>query len=308
MDRRTFIRTITQGVSIAFLSGCATARRKPADGLQFTFGAIADIQYGDKAPGKTRFYRESVGKLEECVDYMNTQDLEFVVHLGDLVDDRFADIDKILPVFNKLTAPGYHVLGNHDVVFPERDQVPAKLGMDAEYYDFATKGWRFIVLDGNDITMYSKENSETRKKAEKMLAALKAAKAVNSAPWCGALSEEQMAWLRSILQDATSKGERAVVFCHMPVYPSDPHNLWNDKAVISLLESFPCVAAYMNGNNHAGNYAEKNGIHYLNLRSMVDTPDQSAYATVDVYADRFEVNGFGMEPTHTLRFGGEGRK
>ena len=65
-------------------------------------------------------------------------------------------------------------------------------------------------------------------------------------------------------------------------------------SIDSLLARYPCVAAYLNGHNHAGNYGERDGIHYLTLKGMVDT-EKTAYAVIEVYPDRLAVKGFGRE-------------
>ena len=56
----------------------------------------------------------------------------------------------------------------------------------------------------------------------------------------------------------------------------------------------------MNGHNHAGNYGEKNGIHYLTLKAMVDT-EENAYAVMQVFDDRLEMSGFGREKDRSLK-------
>ena len=66
-----------------------------------------------------------------------------------------------------------------------------------------------------------------------------------------------------------------------------------------LLARYPCVAAYLNGHNHAGNYAERDGIHYLTLKGMVDT-EKTAYAVIEVYQDRLAVKGFGLEKDRVM--------
>ena len=90
-----------------------------------------------------------------------------------------------------------------------------------------------------------------------------------------------------------------ILFCHFPVYPADPHNLWNAKGVIALLEEFTCVKAYINGHNHKGKYGIKNGIHYLTCKGMVDT-DESAFSIIQVYEDKLKVNGHGRETDRML--------
>ncbi len=66
--------------------------------------------------------------------------------------------------------------------------------------------------------------------------------------------------------------------------PAAAHNLWNDTELIGVLESHTCVVAYINGHNHAGGYGLKNGIHYLTVPGMVETPDTTAYAVFQVGA------------------------
>ena len=87
---------------------------------------------------------------------------------------------------------------------------------------------------------------------------------------------------------------------HYPLYPAGELNLWNDAAVMAVLERYPGVKACFNGHDHDGNYGHRNGIHYLNFKGIVDTPDKNTYAIVDVYADRLEVQGFGREEDRVL--------
>ena len=90
-----------------------------------------------------------------------------------------------------------------------------------------------------------------------------------------------------------------MIFCHFPVYPQNIHNLWNDEEIVRLLSQYSCVKAYINGHHHEGNYGKKNGIHYLTLKGMVDT-EQNACATVRVYHDRLEVEGYGREANRIM--------
>jgi hypothetical protein len=62
------------------------------------------------------------------------------------------------------------------------------------------------------------------------------------------------------------------------------------------------VAAYISGHNHAGHYGELDGVHYLTVPGMVDTPEQSAFAVARVYENRIEIDGEGRVEDRTLRF------
>lgn len=264
----------------------------------FSFGAIADCQYADQ-PETKRKYRQSVGKLTECVAALNEKDLAFVVHLGDFIDKDWKSFDVVGPIFERLRAPRYHVLGNHDfsVADERKKDVPKRLAMKSRYYDFSHGGYRFIVLDGNDISLIAyPKGSEQYKRAEAFHRALKRP----SPSWNGAVSDKQVAWLEETLSKADAAGEKAVLFCHFPVYPANNHNLWNDTKIGRMIESHGSVVAYINGHNHAGNYGERNGVHYLTLKGMVDTTT-TAYSVIEVYQDRLEVVGFGRQERRTLK-------
>lgn len=271
----------------------------------FEFGLVADIQYSDHDTNGTRYYRNSVSKLTYAAETFNQHDLDFTVQLGDIIDRDLSSFSTILPIFNKIEGPKYHVLGNHD--FPvTTDKVADILGMRNQYYDFSRKGWRFVVLDTNDLSLYANaEGSDKYQQAQTMYNSLKESGASNAQTWNGGISNEQLTWLHGVLSDAAKKNEKVAVFAHMPVYPENMHNVWNGDALIHELESAGNVVAYFNGHNHAGNYAQKNGIHYVNFQGMVDTPDTNAYSIIRVFKDRLEIDGYGREPDHVLPIGSQ---
>ena len=269
----------------------------------FSFGVLADVQYADAPPAGTRFYRNSLGKLERCVADLNTRDLAFTIQLGDLIDKDFAGFDRLLPIYERLKMTKYHVLGNHDYAVGDtpRQAVPAKLRLKASYYDFARKGWRFIVLDGGEVSTFANPpGSEGYVRAQEILAGLGERGAPNAQDWNGTVSPAQITWLKGRLDAAARNSENVLVFCHFPIYPERAENLWDDKMLSELLESYPCVKAYLAGHNHGGEYAEHNGLHYLTFKGMVETENTTAYAVLDVYPDRLKVTGFGREPSRDL--------
>ena len=265
---------------------------------KFSFGAIADCQYCSGPNRGSRHYSSSVKKLHQCVRELNSHDLKFVIHLGDFIDRDYASFDKVLPIYQSLKMPAYHALGNHDfdVADKWKAKVPERMGMKSKYYDFSIDDWRFIVLDGNDVSFhaYPKDSSEYRE-AEVYYRENK----IRSPRWNGAVGEKQLTWMKEVLKGAEKKGEKVVLYCHFPVYPADPHNLWNAKEVISILETFSCVKAYINGHNHKGKYGQKNGIHYLTLKGMVET-ESNAYSIIGIFQDRIKVIGYGRESDRIL--------
>jgi 3',5'-cyclic AMP phosphodiesterase CpdA len=128
---------------------------------------------------------------------------------------------------------------------------------------------------------------------------LKKKGAQNAQTWNGGVGKVQIQWLNRTLARASAAREPTIVFCHYPVYPPTAHTLWNDAEVIHVLEAQPSVIAFLCGHNHEGNYARKNGIHYLTFRGMVETRE-TAYALVEAYPNRLRVTGFGRETDRVL--------
>ena len=268
--------------------------------LSFSFGAIADCQYCQVEGTGLRKYSISDTKLQQCVTYLNTQDLAFTVHLGDFIDRDWESFDVVNPIYQQLNMPAYHVLGNHDFSVDDelKGQVREKMGMPAEYYDFNIKNWRFVVLNGNDISFHAyPEGSESYDFAGKYYEQ----HGIKSPKWNGAIGEDQKKWLTKVLDQASRKGEKVVLFCHFPVYPENVHNLWNASEIVKMLEQYPAVVAYINGHNHKGNYGYKNGIHYYTLKGMVDT-DSTSYGVIQVFEDYLDVKGYGREKRRRLSF------
>jgi len=285
--------------------GCASSSHiKPAN-PQFSFGVLTDVQYCDCEPRNDRYYRNALTKFEESVRELNARDLAFVIQLGDIIEKDFASFDRVLPIYEQLMMPKYHVLGNHEfsVSQKKKSAVEEKLGLKNPYYDIKVKGWRFVILDGNDISTYRvPKGSEAYRNASTTLKNLQSQGQPNAKKYNGALSDQQMTWLRRTLEEAHKLGEKVILFCHHPVFPKNTNTLWNDTEVMNLIEPYDCVVAYINGHYHPGNYEKKNGVHYLTLLGMVDTPDENAYAIIEVYPDHLEVIGYGREPGRTLYF------
>ncbi len=285
--------------------GIINTSRNPSDTPLFSFGMISDIQYCDCDHEGSRYYRESLKKLTSCVNDLNSKNLSFVVSLGDLIDRDFTSYDRVFNILDQLNAPIYHVLGNHDfsVADQEKTAVPNKLGISDTYYDFAIGDWRFIVLNGCEISLFAPlENTKEYRRARLLYNQLKLNNAHNAIDWNGAISTDQFRWLKNNIKTSEEKGEKVIIFCHFPVYPKVVHNLWNYKTLLSFFSRKEHIVAYFSGHNHQGSYATLKHTHYLTLTAMVETPDKTAWCTVDVFNDRLEVTGFGREKSRVLYF------
>jgi len=271
---------------------------------RFRFGLIADPQYAPVAPRRTRFYANSLWKVAEAAEALNAEKLEFVVTLGDIIDRHWESYGHILPVYDRLKHPHFFVLGNHDyeVAADFLGSVHRVTGLRRAYYDFPGGGYRFVVLDGNDVSLFANPaGSAKRALATKRLEELTAAKAPNAQPWNGGMSEDQWTWLSATLERARAANEKVILLCHYPVWPHNEHNMWDYEKFVELVSTHPSVVAFFNGHNHAGNYGQLGGKHFVNLKGMVETPDKTAFSVIEVWDDRLELRGFGLEESRTLK-------
>jgi 3',5'-cyclic AMP phosphodiesterase CpdA len=259
----------------------------------FSIGAIADAQYAAEPDAPPRLYHTAPAKLTAAIADFDRQPLAFVVHLGDFIDKDWESFDTMLPIVRRSRHPWHFVLGNHEFAIAEarKPELPKKLGMPARYYAFTHEGWRFLVTDGNDLSSYGwPAGSPEHQRSLAAHDALYADKPL----WDGGIGEKQLRWIDAQLTDADRRGLKVALLSHFPVYPENPHNLWNAAAVMALVEKHPSVKLWLDGHNHEGNYGEHAGVHYLNLKAMLDTTE-TAYARLDFFKDRIEVHGKGRQ-------------
>lgn len=307
ITRRELIKA---GGAAAFIGARASSGEPQKQAAKhFRFGVIADPQYAP-VPNtygvKTRFYSNSLSKLAEAIATFNGEELDFVITLGDLIDRYSESYQHILSVYDNLKHEKFFLLGNHDFNVPDEflRSIHRTVGMPAPYYDFTKNNYRFIVLDGNEISLFAPPKGDPRKKlAEETMSRLKASGAKNALVYNGALSDTQFAWLQERVRDAVAQNQKIILFNHYPVFPAHELNLWDSDRVLKLVTDTPNIVAYMNGHNHEGNYGETGGKHFVTFKGMVETPTATPYAIVDVHPDRLEVKGFGSEQSRVLKIG-----
>lgn len=271
------------------------------------FGVITDPQYADLPPWveMDRHYRNSLAKLDEAIEVLNGEELSFVVTLGDLIDRHWESFWPVLSRYEKLKHESVLMPGNHDfAVAPEYlGEVHKRLGMPAAWHEFSRRGIRFIVIDGNEVSLFSTPAGDPRHDlARARLDALLAAGAANAQEWNGGIGDEQFAWLELAIKRAELAGEKAVVMGHYPLYPENEHNLWGGDRLLDLFERSGNVIAYLNGHNHVGNLGRHGSTWYVNFKGMVDTETENTFAVVEIYPDRIEIIGHGREESRTLAF------
>lgn len=294
-------------ISIIMPDKSKTRESIPAEQDQkplFSFGIIADVQYCNCDPVETRFYRSSLSKLEEAVRSFKIDSPKFVVNLGDLIEK---DFESYIPVFKILDTSGfkiYHLTGNHDYAVEARfkKRIPPLQSDKDGYYSFNYGKFRFVVLNGNEISTYATNNNSVIKEATDLITKLKNEGESNAIDWNGGISKKQLEWLTVQLNAAAQNNEFVFILCHFPVWPENEHNLLNYKEVLSILEKYSNIIAWFNGHNHLGNYGNFKLIHFVTLRGMVETEADNSYALVEVYRNKIWIKGSGREKSQILAY------
>jgi len=270
----------------------------------FSFGVIADVQYADYAPAGNRYYRSSPEKLKEALKTLKADSVSFIINLGDLIDKDFASFKPVLDIIESSQIETYHVAGNHDysVDAGYKKRLPVNASSKNGYYSLLKDNFRFIFLNGNEISTYQTDNKKAVEKANDRLAAMKKNGEINAVEWNGGFSSKQVSWLKSQLEKANDSNEKVLLICHFPIMPENVHNLLNYKEVLAILENYHNIIAWFNGHNHAGNYGYFNMIHFVTFRGMVETESNSSYAQVEVYKDKLLIKGYGREKSQSLEY------
>ena len=272
-----WVRSAACSLAVAFNS--AWAAEPPAPLLKFA--AVADVQYADKDPSGTRYYRNSLDKLAKCAEEIAHQQPAFIINLGDFTDGqktaakRKVDVEAVAAAMKRITVPWHYVLGNHDD-WAGRQLLTDALSFKEFYYEFtepAAAGWRFVVLDGNDAGY-------------------------------GVMSTKQLDWFRNTLEQAKTRSERVICFCHYPLIAEASqrkHAMHQAGPILDVVDkSGGVVVAWINGHDHSGGYAFRNGVHHLTVQGMCETKDQTAFAIIRLFSDHISVTGFGRVPSREL--------
>ena len=284
-----------------FLSTCySTAAGQ--DIKPINIGILTDCQYCNCPSIGNRYYMLSLSKLDSCIRTLNSLSLDAVFHLGDMIDHDYGNYDSVLPRFQKFRAPLYLVLGNHDYMIKKRFKqgLPGRIGMKEDHYVVDIANWRFIVLNGDDLSYFAPQAKNHKQERNNIVSDQYGQLHFNGLPWNGGIGKEQMIWLETQLDDSQRSHRNVIVVCHFPLFTKDNHNLFNNKEVFSLISRYLCVKAYFCGHYHSGNYKMKEGIHLVNFKGMVNTK-VNAFSVVTLTSDSILVKGYGREPDRRLK-------
>jgi len=269
-----------------------------------SFGVLADIQYCDSDPVGTRFYRSSLNKLKEALTTLKADSVDFIINLGDIIDKDLDSYKTVLDIIGSSGLKTYHVTGNHDysVDARQKKRIPAITESREGYYSVLYKNFRFIFLNGNEISTYISNSKSDLKEANNYIASMKERGEINAVEWNGGIGDKQLIWLRKQMNSSVTKNEKVILICHFPLVPYNVHNLLNYNEVLSVLGNYHNIIAWFNGHNHAGNYGNFNMIHFVTFKGMVETDLSNSFALVEIYRNKLWIKGYGREKSQILAF------
>lgn len=268
------------------------------------FGLIADIQYGDCDPAGSRFYRNSLQKIDDCASYLNGRKVQFTINLGDLTDRNFGDLDSVLIHLRHLDRKVYNISGNHDYKgVTDNNLLYSKLGMPSEYYSFNKKNWVFVMLNTNEVASYA-NIAGTWKEDELtvMRNRIKSDGTTQGAGYNGGISSRQLEWLDELLAKSEKAGRPVLIFSHHPLYPPMAYTALNNLEILDVIAKYSCVKAVFSGHHHAGAFARFKHIPVVTVEGVIETPDENAFGIVRVYQDRIVLEGKGRMTSRELMY------
>lgn len=256
------------------------------------FGLFADAQYADAEPNINRFYRNSIPKLEECINYFNQEKVQFTINLGDIIDRDLNDLDTLLTCLKQLDHKVYHLTGNHDYKgVTDNEVLYKKLNMPSEYYSFEKKKWVFIFLNTNELANYSNvKGTEKEQELSALRRKIKATGGMQGATWNGGVSAKQLAWLDQLLTKSEKAGKQVMIFAHHPLWPKSAFTALNNMEILEVIDKYSCVKAIFAGHHHAGGFAYFKDIPVVTVEGMVET-DKNSFGIVKVYPDKIVLDG-----------------
>ncbi|MDO4586939.1 MAG: metallophosphoesterase [Planctomycetia bacterium] len=296
------------------------------------FGVLTDIQYADKDNRNNRDYRASLEKFLEASAVFSSEKASFILQLGDVIDEEWQNFSVMIDLWEKTTSiPFRHVLGNHDLLVDNalKEKVYSSLNLPKPAYSSfilndstnPKNNWRFIILDGNEIALYSAINSSEKEKAEEIRKKFKLANGKLPEEWNGAVSQTQLDWLKDQLTEAEKESQYVAICSHFPLFfqinsyiDNDKlSNLpvvkdiglylfemgvstWNGRAILDILDQFSCVKVYFAGHLHEGGYGNRKNVHHLTFRGMVEA-SPNAYSILELDRNNIVVHGYGTEPS-----------
>lgn len=181
---------LTFSLFLIFILVCCNSKKKDAIEFQeFEIGVVTDCQYCDCAMLNNRFYKKSPQRLRKTVAELNKHSLDYSIHLGGFINRDFESFDTVAPIWNSLKSDKHHVLGNHDFSVADslKPMIFDKMNIKNRYYRILKNNWRFILLDGNDLSYHGALTALKKQQTDSLFKLLSIKDIPNLKKWNGGL-------------------------------------------------------------------------------------------------------------------------
>jgi len=212
-------------------------------------GSHTGNKYGNKAPRL----------IELFVKAVNSYNPDLVIEMGDRISGKNKnkdrkDMRRLKTLFNKLSVPAYHIIGNHDVKNLTRKDNEEIMECSSKSYSMDAEGFHIVFWNPN-VDCYYKSGLY--------------------------LEEGDLEWLKENL--SANSELPTIVFSHVPlddlINPNAKETDTNEIAkrfaypegpdIRKVLEDAGNVILCMAGHRHTNASKNINGIHYVTLQSLV---------------------------------------
>lgn len=229
--------------------------------------------------------------LQNFIDFVGERKPDCIVDLGDRVNHvdpktDLVSLKQVAGIFQKISFPIVHIMGNHDVDFLLQEENEKVLGCSFSSHQEERNGYSLLYWNA-DVHMH-KEHGMT-------------------------LRDADLQWLSDALDKASYP---AVIFSHVPLnngsmlgnfyfdtyvpkkgqYPKE-----QGERVRAMIEESGKVIACINGHAHWNAYGCIDGVHYITLPSLTETfmtyPEpHSAWTWLRLAQESIEIEIFGKTP------------
>lgn len=217
---------------------------------------VTDIHHGQD--GFSKKASQALPLFEQFVSFANDAKPDFILDLGDRISDKDEATDlrlerEVADAFRALSAPVFHICGNHDVDFLSVAQNEQILGQRLDNQVLEIDGWTLLIWRA-DAKRY---------------------------PNIGfALEEHDLIWLAAQINNATNP---IAIFTHVPLSGHDVRaNYWfarnpdaatypYSERIRAVLEAARVPIVCFSGHVHWNTFNRVNGIAYATLQSLSET-------------------------------------
>ncbi len=260
---------------------------------QVKFSVFADLHHHDPFP---TFAKERLQKIRERAEQNK---VDFVIHCGDLCHGPVhGNNPEIVKQYAEFPMPTYHCMGNHEYQFDSHEDALAGYGLKSGYYFFDCNGFRFIVLDLNNMLVdgktvpYSSANSFRTPEKQALVT----------------MGEDQFAWLEQTIMDSPYP---CVLFSHQSLERVHSGMLFAEQQKIWAMfrranSDRQRILMAVNGHHHRDNLRILDGIAYLDLNSAssewIGDPGHQGYLPAEIYQQYPQAhrNIYFTEPVHAV--------